>query len=311
MWWVNASLAPAALWGVFVFGPARAGRGDRRDRRRASFAEWRASRLLRRRATLADGSAVLHRAAARADAAAATAGVGRHSWARVFAIALGKMIFGGLGFNLFNPALARAARSSWRRFPLAMTSGWIGAARRGSARRSTRSPRRRRSPCCKEHGPRGRGQARDRSRGEPWNALALGFRPGSIGEVSRAADRARAPACCSRARIITLTIPLSVFAGRRARPRSHTGAPRPAPDERRAVARRVLHGHRLRHLAAVTRRGRSCSGSLIGALTGRHPRLRRLPRGHLLRDPARQRASCRRSTCGSGRAASRSPGAPS
>src|SRR5690242_19123233 len=56
MWWVNASLAPAAAWGVFVFGPSAltvivaslAG---------ALATEWLTCRWLGRRATLADGSA--------------------------------------------------------------------------------------------------------------------------------------------------------------------------------------------------------------------------------------------------------------
>ena len=55
MWWVNAALAPAALWGMWVFGlnalavvlASIAG---------ALVAEWVSCRMLKRRPTLADGS---------------------------------------------------------------------------------------------------------------------------------------------------------------------------------------------------------------------------------------------------------------
>ena len=57
MWWVNGALAPAALWGAYVFGwnalavvlASIAG---------AVAAEYVSSRMLKRRPTIADGSAV-------------------------------------------------------------------------------------------------------------------------------------------------------------------------------------------------------------------------------------------------------------
>jgi electron transport complex protein RnfD len=45
-------------------------------------------------------------------------------WGSLFAICLGKQLFGGLGFNFFNPALiARAFLAVG--FPVAMTTTWI------------------------------------------------------------------------------------------------------------------------------------------------------------------------------------------
>lgn len=218
MWWVNASLAPAALWGAYVFGPdalmilAASVLG-------AVLAEWGASRMLRRPSTIADGSAVctglLLALSLPPRLPAWEAFVGA-----VFAIALGKMIFGGLGFNLFNPAmLGRAFLMA--SFPLTMTSGW-------SAPRpwfgvhldavTTATP----LAALKEHGI----DAAIRLIASPvglWNALALGFRPGSIGEVSLLLIALGAAVLLAR-RIITLTVPLSVLAGV-ALSTWHTGVP--------------------------------------------------------------------------------------
>lgn len=103
MWWVNGSLAPLVIWGGFVFGwPALvvvaasiAG---------AVAAEWGALRLLRRRATVGDGSAVCT-----GLLLALTLPPLVPPWQAMlggaFSILIGKMIFGGLGYNLFNPAL--------------------------------------------------------------------------------------------------------------------------------------------------------------------------------------------------------------
>jgi len=121
MWWVNGSLAPLVLWGGFVFGwhawavvaAAIAG---------AALAEWGALRLLHRRATLADGSAVCT-----GLLLALTLPPLVPPWQALlggaFSILIGKMIFGGLGFNLFNPALVGRA-FMMASFPLAMSSGW-------------------------------------------------------------------------------------------------------------------------------------------------------------------------------------------
>ena len=207
MWWVNGSLAPATLWGVYVFGPnalavvlaSIAG---------ALAAEWAANRLLRRRSTLADGSAVCT-----GLLLALTLPPRLPAWeaalGAVFAIALGKMIFGGLGFNLFNPALLGRA-FLLATFPLAMTSGW-SAPRPWFGLRldavTTATP----LAALKEHGLAAALQTVN-GPGGLWSSLALGFRPGSIGEVSALLVALGAGALLVR-RIITPTIPLAVFAG--------------------------------------------------------------------------------------------------
>lgn len=206
------------LWGAYVFGPAALAvvfasiLG-------AVFAEWGSGRLLKRRPTIGDGSAVctglLLALALPAGLPAWQAFLGA-----VFAIALGKMIFGGLGFNLFNPAmLGRAFLMA--SFPLAMTSGWVAPRPWFGAHLdavTTATP----LAVLKEQGL----EAAIRLVTSPaglWNALALGFRPGSIGEVSLLLIALGAGVLLAR-RIITLTIPLSVLAGV-ALSTLHTGAP--------------------------------------------------------------------------------------
>jgi electron transport complex protein RnfD len=218
MWWVNGSLAPAALWGAYVFGPAAllvvaasiAG---------ALAAEWGAGRLLKRRPSLGDGSAVCT-----GLLLALTLPPRLPAWeaflGAVFAIALGKMIFGGLGFNLFNPALLGRA-FLMATFPLAMTSGWASPRPWFGAPLdavTTATP----LAVMKEQGLAAAVTLVTSPAGL-WNALALGFRPGSIGEVSMLLVALGAGVLLAR-RILTLTIPLSVMAGV-ALSTLHTGAP--------------------------------------------------------------------------------------
>lgn len=218
MWWVNGSLAPAALWGAYVFGwnalavvlASIAG---------AAGAEWVASRMLKRRSTLADGSAVCT-----GLLLALTLPPRLPAWeaflGAVFAIALGKMIFGGLGFNLFNPALLGRA-FLMATFPLAMTSGWAQPRPWFGAHLdavTTATP----LAVLKERGLAAALQVIASPAGT-WQALALGFRPGSIGEVSLLLIAVGAAVLLAR-RIIQLTIPLSVLAGV-ALSTLHTGLP--------------------------------------------------------------------------------------
>jgi electron transport complex protein RnfD len=216
MWWVNLALAPAALWGVFVFGPhalsavvaAIAG---------ALAAEWGALRLLRRRATVADGSAFCT-----GLLLALTLPPLVPAWMAflggVFAILIGKVIFGGLGYNLFNPALVGRA-FMMASFPLAMTAGWarprpeLGAS---LAAVTTATP----LATLKEQGL---DAALRLIPGNTWSSLALGFRPGSIGEGSIVLIAFGAALLVARG-IIRLTIPLSVLAGT-ALTTAFTGAP--------------------------------------------------------------------------------------
>jgi electron transport complex protein RnfD len=207
MWTVNATLAPAALWGAFVFGGgalavlagAIAG---------AVLAEWLSALALRRRATLDDGSAFCT-----GLLLAMTLPPQLPWWAAllggIFAIGVGKMIFGGLGFNLFNPALVGRA-FLMASFPLAMTSGWTGPRPWFGVPLdavTTATP----LATLREHGL-GEALRVATSHGNTWTSLALGFRPGSIGEGSVLLIALGAAVLLARG-ILKLVIPLSVFAG--------------------------------------------------------------------------------------------------
>ena len=208
MWWVNGALAPAALWGAFVFGlpavfvllAAIAG---------ALAAEWVAQRMLGRRTdTVTDGSAFCT-----GLLLALTLPPLVPPWmafvGAAFAIVFGKALFGGLGFNLFNPALVGRA-FMLATFPQAMTLGWApprAALRLGLDAATTATP----LSALREGGI----DAAMRlvgGPGSPWIGLLLGFRPGSIGEVSVVLVALGAVVLLARG-ILTLTIPLSVFAG--------------------------------------------------------------------------------------------------
>ena len=218
MWWVNGSLAPALLWGVFVFGvnalfvalAAIAG---------AALTEFAAMKALGRRPTLLDGSAVCT-----GLLLALTVNPNLPAWQAflggAFAIGLGKMIFGGLGFNLFNPALLGRA-FLMATFPLTMTSGWAAPRAWFGAPLdavTTATP----LAVLKEQGV----EAAVKLVTSPvglYNALALGFRPGSIGEVSVLLVLLGGGVLLAR-RIITPHIPLAVVAGL-ALSTLHTGVP--------------------------------------------------------------------------------------
>jgi electron transport complex protein RnfD len=207
MWWVNASLAPAVLWGGLVFG-ARALVVVGAAIAGAVVTEALAARALRRPVTIDDGSAVCT-----GLLLALTLPPLLPWWmpalGAVFAIALGKMVFGGLGYNLFNPALIGRA-FMMATFPLPMTSGWA-LARPGVALRleavTTATP----LAALREHGLSA-ALATFAGHGASWWSLAAGMRPGSLGEVSVLLVALGAAVLLWR-RIIDLTIPLAIFAG--------------------------------------------------------------------------------------------------
>jgi electron transport complex protein RnfD len=205
MWWVNGSLAPLVVWGVFVFGwPALGVVAS--SIVGAVAAEWAASRLLRRRAPVADGSAFCT-----GLLLALTLPPLVPPWMALlggaFSILIGKTIFGGLGYNLFNPALVGRA-FMMASFPLAMTAGWASP-RPGweapLAAVTTATP----LAALKEQGLEA---ALRLIPGNTWAGLALGFRPGSLGEVSLLLVALGAALLVARG-IIRLTIPMSVLAG--------------------------------------------------------------------------------------------------
>jgi Na+-translocating ferredoxin:NAD+ oxidoreductase subunit D len=205
MWWVNAALLPTAAWGVYVFGPPALAvilftvLG-------AAGAEALANRAMRQRSTVGDGSAVCT-----GLLLALTLPPLVPWWAAMiggaFAILLGKSIFGGLGFNLFNPAMIGRA-FMMASFPVAMTTGW-SIPRAWYSRLeaiTTATP----LGVMREHdlgaalhligGPAG------------WFRLLIGLRPGSIGEVSVVLIVLGAAVLLARG-IIHLAAPLGVFVG--------------------------------------------------------------------------------------------------
>lgn len=207
MWTVNASLAPATLWAVFVFGPvalnvlfgAIAG---------AVAGEWIGARGLKRKPTLDDGSAVCT-----GLLLALTLPPLVPWWAALlggaFSILIGKTLFGGLGFNLFNPALVGRA-FMMASFPVAMTTGWSAARTWFAAPLDAVTTA---TPLAVLR-TQGLGPALEaaKSQGSPWMGLLMGFRPGSLGEVSVLLLAVGAAVMLARG-VIRLTIPLSVFAG--------------------------------------------------------------------------------------------------
>jgi electron transport complex protein RnfD len=260
MWWVNGTLAPALLWGVFVFGwralavvvAAVAG---------ALAAEWGATRALGRKSTIRDGSAVCT-----GILLAFTLPPLVPWWMAMmggaFSILVVKMMFGGLGFNLFNPALAGRA-FMMATFPLAMTSAWAGP-RAGFTTHLDAVTSATPLGVLKEHGLAA-AMALVSAQGEPWSRMVLGFRPGSIGEVSVALIVLGGMVLTWRG-IIGLTIPVSVVLGTVA-VTAFSGAP----------GLHLLGGGLWLgafYMATdyvtspTTRRGRIAFGLVIGGLTG-------------------------------------------
>jgi electron transport complex protein RnfD len=127
-----------------------------------------------------------------------------------FAIAFGKMIFGGLGFNLFNPALVGRA-FMMACFPVAMTASWpMPRAWFGAPidALTTATP----LAALKEHGVAAAMQAIGAAPHGPWASMLLGFRPGSLGEISAPLIVLGAGVLWARG-ILSPTIPLAVVAG--------------------------------------------------------------------------------------------------
>ncbi len=200
MWTVTATLVPIFGWATYLFGwnvlallaSGIAG---------AAAGEYLTTRLRHQRSSIIDGSAVLTGALL-----VGTVSPGLPWWMPAVggfvAIIFGKMLFGGLGFNIFNPALiGRAFMMAC--FPLAMTNTW-----RAPLTAVTQA-----TPLnvLKLNGWEKAVQALGVGPQYYWS-LFLGERAGSIGEVSVLLILI-ALAVLVWKRIITLTIPASVVAG--------------------------------------------------------------------------------------------------
>ncbi len=119
MWWVVISLLPAGIAGIWLFG-LRALYIMIASVSSAVISEFLLQRfVLKRKITIFDGSAVVT-----GLLLAYNVSVGLPLWMAVlgsaFAIAIGKMAFGGIGRNIFNPALVGRAFLV-ASFPAAMT----------------------------------------------------------------------------------------------------------------------------------------------------------------------------------------------
>lgn len=200
MWTVTATLAPLFAWATYLFGwnvLALTASGIAG----AMAGEYLVTRLRKQRSSLMDGSAVLTGALL-----VGTVSPGLPWWMPAaggfMAIIFGKMVFGGLGFNIFNPALIGRA-FMMATFPLAMTTSFQAP--------FTAVTQATPLNVLKLNGWEKTVQTLGVDPHYYWQ-LFLGERAGSIGEVSVLLILIGVTILLLK-RIITLTIPLSVIAG--------------------------------------------------------------------------------------------------
>jgi electron transport complex protein RnfD len=210
MWTVNLSLLPAWAWAFFIFGWGAFG-VTLASILGALAGEELVSRLRKQKSTLQDGAAFCT-----GLLLGFTLPPAMPIWMPLLGAALGiilsKGLFGGLGYNLFNPALVGRALMM-ATFPVMMTTKWIvpqlGKFFSPDAV-ATATP----LAVLKEKGPEAAFQLLQNLPGDShylWN-LILGFRPGSIGEVSVVFILLGA-AFLMWKKIIKIWIPLSVLVG--------------------------------------------------------------------------------------------------
>ncbi|MDO8526612.1 MAG: RnfABCDGE type electron transport complex subunit D [Deltaproteobacteria bacterium] len=191
MWWVNISLVPIFIWAIYLYG-WRVLLLTMSGVVGAALGEWLVCRLRKQKQTLQDGSAVLT-----GLLLVGTLSPGMPIWmpsaGGFFGIVFAKMLFGGLGFNVFNPALIGRA-FLMATFPLAMTTTWL-------------KP----FDAITQATPLNIWKMDKIVSVDPLH-LFLGLRSGSIGEVSVVLILLGASLLVWK-KIIKLTIPLSVLAG--------------------------------------------------------------------------------------------------
>lgn len=171
MWWVTGSLAPIIVWAVYLYGlrvlglvvSGAAG---------AVAGEWLVNRLRHQRQTICDGSAALT-----GVLLVGTLSPGMPLWLPAVGgcvgIVFAKMLFGGLGYNIFNPALIGRA-FLMASFPLSMTTTWL------APRPGLLLP----PDAVTQASPLGLLKMEGLSQAIDYGQLLLGIRAGSIGEVS-------------------------------------------------------------------------------------------------------------------------------
>ncbi|MBI2343705.1 MAG: RnfABCDGE type electron transport complex subunit D [Deltaproteobacteria bacterium] len=207
MWWVSGALAPVYLWAVAIYGLRVivllvSGIGG------AVAGEWLVNRLRSQAQTLSDGSAVLT-----GLLLVGTISPGLPAWMPAVGGFLGlvcaKMLFGGLGYNIFNPALVGRA-IMMATFPVAMTTTWLTprlGAFMGTDAVTQASP----LGIMKLEGLAKATEILGMGPEYYWHLL-VGLRVGSVGEVSVVLMLLGAGVLLWK-RIIKWYIPLSVLAG--------------------------------------------------------------------------------------------------
>ncbi|MDP2166969.1 MAG: RnfABCDGE type electron transport complex subunit D [Thermodesulfovibrionales bacterium] len=177
MWTVNISLLPALIAGIYFFGP-KAAYVTAISIISAVMSEWGVQKMTGRRSAIGDGSAVLTGLLLGMNLPA-TAPFYIPIIGSLVAIAVTKQLFGGLGFNVFNPALIGRAfvLITW---PRAMTT-WMEptAAFVGLDAKTTATP----LGLLKEEGLHKLLEVFG-SKASLYTELFLGHRAGSLGETS-------------------------------------------------------------------------------------------------------------------------------
>jgi electron transport complex protein RnfD len=177
MWTVNLSLAPALLVGIYYFG-MRAAFVTLICIVSCLFSEWLVEKMTSREKTLGDGSAFI---------TGLLLGMNLPPSAPIYipivgsfvAVAITKQLFGGLGFNIFNPALVGRAfvLITWPRAMTTWTAPSVGFAQVEA--KTTATP----LGILKEEGL---GQLLEEfgTKADLYKDLLFGYHAGSLGETS-------------------------------------------------------------------------------------------------------------------------------
>ncbi len=177
MWTVSLSLLPAFMMGVYFFGP-RAVYITALCIAASMFSEWMVQKMTNKDIALRDGSAFLTGLLLGMNMPA-TAPFYIPLVSSFMAVAITKQLFGGLGFNIFNPALLGRAFAliTW---PRAMTT-WMepSAALTGIDVKTTATP----LGVLKEEGME-KLLAEFGDKMNLYSELLIGHRAGSLGETS-------------------------------------------------------------------------------------------------------------------------------
>ncbi len=122
MWLVIAALLPAYIHTIYLYGISTVW-VSLTAVSAAVISEAGMQKLFKKEVTVSDGSAILTALLLTFNVPPSIA-LWKVALATVFAIVVAKQLFGGLGYNIFNPALVGRAFLV-ASYPVAITSGWI------------------------------------------------------------------------------------------------------------------------------------------------------------------------------------------